>query len=92
VNFADVAWWGYLLTVISGIAFGTLQSLILKRSVLSGNSNRALYFVKYLLWAAALVSAAFIGIPILIVFTVSSSVFLIILSTLFYRKAQREAH
>ena len=50
MNFADVAWWGYLLTVISGIAFGTLQSLILKRSVLIVKSKRALYFVKYILW------------------------------------------
>lgn len=92
MHFVDVAWWGYLLTIISGIAFGTLQSLILKRSVLDGKTNRVLYFMKYLLWTAALISAAFIGVPILLVFTVSSSVCLIILSMLFYRKAQREAH
>ena len=92
MHFADVAWWGYLLTVISGAAFGTFQSLILKRAVLNGKSNRVLYFGKYLLWAVALVAAALIGIPILIVFTVSSSVLLIVLSTIFYRKAQREAH
>lgn len=91
MHFADVAWWGYLLTVLSGIAFGAFQSLILKRAVFDVKSRRILLPLKFFLWAAALLGAAFIAIPVLLVFTLSSSVTLLVLSTLFYRKAQREA-
>lgn len=91
MNFAGIAWWAYLLTAMAGVGFGLVQGLLMKRAVLGDKPKKWLYFVKSFLWVAALVIMALISIPLLLVFTIASSITLLTISALLYRKSQKGA-
>jgi hypothetical protein len=91
MDFASVAWWAYGLAVLAGAGFGVLQSMLMKRALLGDNPQKGLYAVKFILWAAALVVAALISIPLLLAFVVAASVTLVFVSLRIYKKTQKGA-
>ena len=54
MDFTGIAWWVYMLTVVGGIGFGILQSLLVKKSLLGEKRHQWLYLLKYLLWGGVL--------------------------------------
>ncbi|MCE5342137.1 MAG: hypothetical protein LLF96_00920 [Eubacteriales bacterium] len=91
MDFANIAWWAYLLTTLAGLGFGFFQSLLMKRAVLGEKPQRWLFALKAALWIAALVLMALVSIPLLLVFVVVASLMLLIVSLRMFLKTQKGA-
>ena len=91
MDFSGIAWWAYGATALAGLAFGILQSLLVKSAVMGKQPRHWLYPLKLGLWAAALLIMGLISPPLLVVFAVVASITLLVGSAIFFRKAQKEA-
>ena len=91
MDFTGIAWWVYMLTVVGGIGFGILQSLLVKKSLLGEKRHQWLYMLKYLLWGGVLCGLALLSVPVMLVFAVAASAAMLASTAVLYHKARKEA-
>ena len=90
-SFAAMPWWGYLLGALAGLGFGVLQVWLLRLSVLGEPPRKWLFAVKYALWAAALVVAGALSVPLLLAFAAAATATQLAGACVSYQKARKDA-
>ena len=90
MDFGSVTWVAYLATGLVGVGFGLFQGVLMRRAALGSKPRHGLFLLKLALWAMALVTAALISIPLLLVFVAVSTLTMLIVSLWFYHTARKE--